>query len=222
MPKTFNKKKTRIGWAGGIHHEEDVKEFAGIPHMVNGRVGKERAWWSFFGKPNTDKSDWQQDVWVNYERIIMQGFKGHRNYGIYNALSPDRYGEFYSYMDIAIAPLQMNEFNDSKSCIKVAEAGRYNVPLIASNVGDYSTYIENGVNGYLIEPGAPKSEWVKVLTKVIKNKNHRETMGKNLNELVNKEFDLNKVAVKRLDLYVESMKLISDRKELEKQNNTSN
>ena len=223
LKKTMMRNKVRVGWAGGIHHEEDVKEFAGIPHMVNGRVGRERIWWSFFGRPNIVPDvgpDWQQDVWKNYEATLMRGFKGNKNYGIYNALPIDRYGEFYAFMEIAIAPLQMNAFNDSKSDIKVAECGRYGVPLVASDVGCYSDTIINGKTGILIPPDAPKSEWVKALTKLAKNKDLREEMGRTLKEKTDKMFDLNKVVHMRLDLYEESMKLIKDRDE--KQNNISN
>ena len=212
MPKQRSPRKrfVRVGWAGGIHHEEDVKEFAGIPHFVNQRVGRENVSWDFYGKPPLQEGmerDWQHDVWDNYERILMKGFKGGKNYNIFNALPSDHYGAIYSRMDVAIAPLQMNPFNDSKSEIKVAECGRYSVPLIASNVGCYSETIQNGNTGYLIEPNAPKAEWVKVLTRVIKDKAHRDKMGTNLNKLSDLYFDLNKVAVKRLELYRECFKL---------------
>lgn len=194
----------RVGWAGGIHHEEDVKEFAGIPNAVNQRVGKERVRWDFYGRPPIDPAvgpDWQQDVWKNYERTIMIGLRGGKNYTINSALPTDKYGVMYSYMDMAIAPLQMNEFNDSKSEIKVAEAGRYSVPLIASDVGCYDETIVNGKTGFLIPHDAPKSEWVNVLTRVIKDRDLRLEMGKNLHKITEEYFDLNKVVHHRLTMY---------------------
>ena len=212
-PKVPPRKKglVRVGWAGGIHHEEDVKEFAGIPHFVNQRVGRENVEWHFFGKPpKTDEAtdEWQQDVWKNYQNTLLKGFKGERNYFIHNALSTDSYGFIFSMMDIAIAPLQMNDFNDSKSEIKVAECGRYKVPLVASNVGCYDESIINGKTGYLIEPDAPKAEWVKILTKVIRDKKHREAMGESLHELTEQYFDLNKVVDQRLNLYKDTFELL--------------
>ena len=176
-----NKRLTRIGWAGGIHHEEDVKEFAGTPQMVNQRVGRENVHWGFYGKPPVNPEtgpDWQHDVWANYQKILLSGFRGSRNWDIYHALPAADYGVIFANVDIAIAPLQMNDFNDSKSDIKVAECGRYSLPLIASDVGCYSDTIKNGQTGYLIKPGAPKSDWVRVLTKVIKDKKHRIEMGR--------------------------------------------
>ena len=206
----------RVGWAGGIHHEEDVKEFARVPHLVNSKAGVENVRWDFYGKPppppgvdpNTKefKADWQQQVWVNYERIMTNGILSKRkNYSINWAMPADKYGVMYSNMDIAIAPLQMNEFNDSKSDIKVAECGRYGLPLVASNVGCYNETIKNGITGYLIHPEAPKTQWVKTLTKVIKDKKHRQEMGANLKKITDEMFDLNKVVHRRLELFQELM-----------------
>jgi glycosyltransferase involved in cell wall biosynthesis len=209
------KKMIRVGWAGGIHHEEDVKEFAGVPHMVNGRVGRQNVHWGFYGAPlpSQDKKseEWQHQVWKNYKKILLSGFKGAPNWQIYNALSPDSYGGIYAQMDIAIAPLQMNAFNDSKSEIKVAECGRYRVPLIASDVGCYDETIINGKTGYLLPPDAPKSEWVKVLTKCIKNPEHVKEMGENLHKITEEYFDLNKVSKHRLELYEQAMGLVLSR-----------
>jgi len=207
----------RIGWAGGIHHEEDVKEFAGIPHFVNQRVGRENVIWDFYGRPPSEAVDdkWQSDVWDNYQRILLHGFKGAKNWNIHNAMSADSYGYIFSNMDVAIAPLQMNDFNDSKSEIKVAECGRYKIPLIASDVGCYSETIKNGHTGYLI-PTGPKSkkEWVRILCKIVKDHKHRIKMGQNLHEVTEEYFDLNKVAVHRLGLYQECFSMYSkDRSE---------
>ena len=210
------KRMTRVGWAGGIHHEEDVKEFAGIPHLVNGRVGREKVHWGFYGAPTVHKDengnpkeDWQHEVWKNYKKILLKGFSGNPNWQIYNALPPDSYGGIYSNIDLAIAPLQMNAFNDSKSEIKVAECGRYKIPLIASDVGCYDETIINGKTGYLIPPSAPKSVWIKTLTKVLSNPNHIKQMGENLHRVTEEYFDANKVVKHRLELYQQALELVS-------------
>ena len=107
----------------------------------------------------------------------------------------------------------MNDFNDSKSEIKVAECGRYKVPLIASNVGCYDETILNGKTGYLIDPDAPKKDWVNILTKVVKDKKLRLRMGQNLHEITEQYFDLNKVAKDRVKLYKDVFEM-SGRKDL--------
>ena len=215
MPKTKVKKITRVGWAGGIHHEEDVKEFSGVPWSVNQKVGKERVQWDFYGAPapveKGKPKEWQHEVWDNYRNILLKGFKNSPNWSVGAALPPDRYGVMYSNMEVAIAPLQMNAFNDSKSEIKVAECGRYKVPLIASNVGCYDETIINGKTGYLIDPDAPKTEWVRLISKCVRNPKHVREMGENLHKVTEEYFDVNKVAKHRLTLYEECFKLMGER-----------
>lgn len=204
-------KPCRIGWAGGIHHLSDTPVMLSVPHLVNQKVGRENVKWNLYGHPppdpkNPNNKDWQHETWMRYVNDFMKGFKGQRNYEIYYALPPDQYGVFYADMDIAIAPLKMNAFNDSKSDIKVAEAGRYKIPLISSNVGCYNETIINGKTGYLIDPDAPNIEWVRILSKVAKDKKHRDEMGANLHAITEEHFNLNKVVHHRLNIYEECFK----------------
>jgi len=208
----MRKNQMRVGWVGGIHHEADVKEFAAVPSMVNQKAGRERVHWGFYGRPPRDPNnpdDWQQEVWDNYERTLLKGFKGAKNWDVYQALPSSDYGIMYSNIDIAIAPLQNNEFNDSKSDIKVAECGRYKVPLVATDVGCYSDTIINGQTGYLIPPDAPPQEWTRVLTSLIKNPKKVREMGENLHSITENLFDLRKVVYHRLDV----LKFAMDQKE---------
>lgn len=201
-----NTKYTRIGWAGGIHHNPDVKVFSAVPHLVNQKVGREKVFWDFYGMPpppqtEKEKADWQSKVWDHYKAELLRGFKGQKNWNTHFALGPHEYGVFYSNMDIAIAPLKMNAFNDSKSDIKVAEAGRYKVPLVASNVGCYSDTIQNGKTGYLLDPDAPKTEWIRILSKLINDPKHRRELGENLHAITENLFNINKVCKHRIEIY---------------------
>jgi len=204
-----NTKFTRIGYAAGIHHRCDVKVFKAIPHLVNQKVGREHVRWDFYGHPppdpNKPKDSWELKVWPEYMSQLLSAFKGQKNYTIQYALPPDAYGQYYSNMDVAIAPLAMNDFNDSKSDIKVAECSRYKIPLVASNVGCYDDTIINGETGYLIDPGAPKSEWIRIITKLCKDKKHRIELGQNLHDRTKDLFDGRKVAPQRYDLYLRAM-----------------
>jgi len=204
--KVNHGKKIHIGWAGGIHHRPDVVEFAAVPHLVNQKVGREQIIWDFYGRPNIDVKKmpgekWQIDAWDEYKRVLLSSFKGGRNWNIHPAAPPDAYGHFYANMDIAIAPLKMNAFNDSKSEIKVAECGRYKVPLIASNVGCYDESITDGETGYLIPVENSKHHWVKRLSYLIRNPKKIIEMGNNLHSITEKYFDINKVVGQRLSLY---------------------
>jgi len=209
MPRIEKPRKnfTRFGWVGGIHHEQDLKYFSGVPHLVNQRVGRENCRWDFYGHPpkGTPEDDWQVDVWKKYQQIILRGFKGVGNWAIHYALMPDRYGSMFTNMDVALAPLEMNEFNDSKSEIKVAECGRYKIPLIASNVGCYSEWIKDGETGFLIDPKKGIPEWIRVLTLCAKNPELVKRMGENLHKITEENFDMNKMVKSRIDLYREVM-----------------
>lgn len=204
-PKIVHGKKTHIGWAGGIHHRPDVVEFSTVPHLVNQKVGRENVFWDFYGLPKIDpkneKDQWQVDAWKEYKKALLSGFKGQPNWAVHHAKPPDDYGIFYSNMDVAIAPLKMNTFNDSKSEIKVAECGRYKVPLVASNVGCYDEVIINGETGYLIDPDAGKMVWVRTLSNLIKNPKKIREMGENLHSITEEYFDVNKIVGARLKLY---------------------
>lgn len=203
-PKLLSRKGlTRVGWVGGIHHEADVKEFTGVPKFVNQRVGVQKVFWGFYGRPPVGPDqprDWQQDVWDNYEKTLLKGMKGDKNFKVYNALPSEMYGQFYSNIDLSIAPLQNNEFNDSKSDIKVAECGRYKAPLIATDIGCYSDTIINGQTGFLVPPDATPSDWAKLLSKVLKDPKWVKEMGENLHEITEKLFSLQNVVHQRLDV----------------------
>tara|TARA_R110000851_G_scaffold229758_1_gene382462 strand:+ start:20041 stop:21132 length:1092 start_codon:yes stop_codon:yes gene_type:complete len=208
VPKTITK-HTKVGYAAGIHHRGDVKVFSAIPHLVNQKVGRENVKWDFYGHPPPDpnkaKDSWELKVWPEYLSKLLKGFKGGKNYQIHYALPPQEYGQYCANMDVAIAPLEWNEFNDSKSDIKVAECSRYGIPLVASNVGCYEDTIINGETGYLLDPDAPKSEWVRILSKLVKDKKHRLELGNNLKEKTKELFDGRKNAPLRYEVYMKAM-----------------
>ena len=197
------KKVCRIGWVGGIHHEQDVKQISKIALTVNSKVGPERVHWGFYGRPPMPpdtEPDWQQDVWDNYEKILTTGVK-HRNFGVFPAAPSHLYGAMYRSIDISIAPLEYNDFNDSKSEIKVMECGRYGVPLVATNCGCYDEVVKNGVNGYLISKDNPVAEWTKVLTKLIKDRKYTTKLGADLKLITDERFNINSHIGQRLNLY---------------------
>jgi len=200
----YKKKFCRVGWAGGIHHEQDLAFMPGIMAAVNQKVGQENVFWSFFGKPpqqlkEDPKEAWQLDVWDNYERKLAAG--RNKNYKTFGAMMPSQYGGMFAHMDLGLSLLEYNDFNDSKSEIKLAECGRYKIPLIATDVGCYAEIVKNWENGVLVPRENSRSHWIKVLTRVIKDKDLRERMGKNLYKITEAKFNINNHVHHRLDLY---------------------
>lgn len=80
--------------------------------------------------------------------------------------------------DIAIAPLENNEINKSKSEIKYLEYTSLGIAGIYSNFGAYSEAIKNNKNGILINENTI-DEWESALKNLIENKNLRKNIVKN-------------------------------------------
>jgi len=211
-PQVPKKAPCRIGWVGGIHHEQDLKQVPNVAMGINAKVGPEKVHWRFFGRPplkKGDKGDWQQDVWNNYEKILTRGIR-HRNWAVYPAMPSHTYGAMFPNMDIAIAPLEWNNFNDSKSEIKLMECGRYGIPLIATDCGCYDEVIKNGVTGYLVSKDNPRGEWVSALSRLIKDKDLRGEMGRNLKKITDERFNINNHIHSRLELYEQLLERVEN------------
>lgn len=73
--------------------------------------------------------------------------------------------DYYRGLDfhIGLAPLADTYFNAGKSRTKAVEYGSRGVPTVGSAVGEQATWIEHGVNGFLVEPGHPE-QWIEHLT----------------------------------------------------------
>jgi glycosyltransferase involved in cell wall biosynthesis len=206
--RTSKKEPCKIGWVGGIHHEQDVKQVPGLGISVNAKVGPENVRWGFYGRPPIGEEgpdDWQQKVWDEYTRILV-GPQKHKNWAVFQAMPTDRYGSMYLNIDVAIAPLEWNNFNDSKSEIKLMEAGRYGIPLIATDCGAYDEVLKDGVTGYLISRENKRSDWTKAIAKCVKDPKHTRQMGENLKKIVNERYNINTVVHHRLELYNQLLK----------------
>lgn len=68
--------------------------------------------------------------------------------------------------NIVLIPLENNIFNNSKSNIKFIEAASQGVPVIASNVDEYVSCIQNNVNGWICKDD---HEWYEILQKLTLN-----------------------------------------------------
>ena len=68
-----------------------------------------------------------------------------------------------------------------------------------------SGFIKLSDTGYLIDPDAPKTEWVRVLTKLCKDREHREELGNNLHDITEKLFNARTQCVNRYNLYLRAM-----------------
>lgn len=78
--------------------------------------------------------------------------------------------------DIGLAPLAPIPFNEAKSAVKILEYGARGIPCVASDIGPYRDFVEDGVTGWLVRsPG----EWVKRIGELVDDPAMRAEMGAN-------------------------------------------
>jgi len=123
-----------LGWQGSPTHAADwavasktvTSWFKQLPHRGLDHPVELHAHGgipdTFPDVPNTRRSDWDRDIARYYMSIDW---------------------------DVALAPLQNNQFNLSKSDIRVLEAAMLGIPVIASDVPAYRASVQHGVTGFL-------------------------------------------------------------------------
>lgn len=107
--------KIRVGWAGGIGHGGDLKVISQAMREIGTEVQ-----WVFFGMLPPDISPGE-----NVEYYPGVAFNDYAN----------KLGKLN--LDIALAPLEENDFNRCKSDLRVLEYAAAGYPVIASDVSTY-------------------------------------------------------------------------------------
>ncbi len=111
-------------------------------------------------------------------------------------LSYEEIEELLNKTDILVAPYK----EATQSGVAIFSLA-YNIPIIATNVGAFPEYIQNGVNGLLVKPNDPLdlAEKIEILYK------NRELLDELTNGIVekSKEFEWDYLVTKLLNLYEE-------------------
>ena len=148
--KKLNSNKTIIGYfSGSITHNEDIKTI--IPSLIK-----------ILDEFNNVKLLLMGIIVIPDElkkyssKIIRKPF-----------ISWKKLPELISRVDINIAPLKENIFNEAKSENKWLEASLLKVPTIASNLGAFKHTILNGHTGFLC---SNNEEWYNALKNLILDK----------------------------------------------------
>jgi glycosyltransferase involved in cell wall biosynthesis len=88
-------------------------------------------------------------------------------------------------LDIAVAPLEDNWFNQCKSNLRLLEYGAMGWPVVCSDVFPYQSY-----EPPVIRCKNNAEEWVRSISELIDNDSKRVKMGLDLNVWVNSKFNL--------------------------------
>ncbi|HWK19818.1 MAG TPA: glycosyltransferase family 4 protein [Microbacteriaceae bacterium] len=146
--------KVTIGWAGGDSHRRDLARIVAPLHRI---VRTTAAVVHTIGQDFSD--------------VLRLPVDRHRHTGWESRLI-----KYYSSLDfdIGLAPIENTTFTRSKSYIKALEYGALGIPVIASDVGPYREYVEDGVTGFLVRK---ESEWIDRMQLLIDDADLRERMG---------------------------------------------
>ncbi|GAB3265686.1 glycosyltransferase [Chitinimonas naiadis] len=132
--RRVGKKKPRVGWAGGVSHGGDLEIIYDVVRELADEVE-----WVFFGMAPEPIAAYLADI---------RGGVSFKEYPTHLASLN---------LDVAIAPLELNAFNECKSNLRVLEYGILGYPMIATNFtpyqGDYPITLVNNTT----------AEWVKAI-----------------------------------------------------------
>lgn len=150
-PRLAEDRPLTVGWAGSMHKRQDwpgiaeaLAAFAAIVPDVRFRM---------YGG--------------DYTRALLAG-----RCEFVPFTDPQTYWRSLAF-DIGIAPLVDTRFNRGKTTTKLLEYGAAGIPTVASAVGQYTEWIDEGVNGWLVRD---PSEWLAYLI-ALTDDEHRHALG---------------------------------------------
>ena len=157
--KKNNRKYIIIGYfSGSITHIDDIEMI--MPALIKILKEYKNVKLLFLGQIKLN------ETFKNYfSQIIRRPF-----------IKWNKLPEFISKVDINIAPLKKNIFNEAKSENKWTEAALVKVPTVASNFGAFKRIIINGKTGFLCNT---IEDWYLSLKKLIEDKYLQKTIAEN-------------------------------------------
>jgi glycosyltransferase involved in cell wall biosynthesis len=170
--QTYRQPMVRIGWSGSNFHEGDLDCVIDALITVAKRPDVQLV---FFGWiPERIQRE------TPAGRLEVHPFVPTNSY--YHALAALR-------LDIGLAPLRDNRFNEAKSNLKYLEYSMFKVPTVASPVYPYTRTITDGENGILVKKNRHQ-EWLRQLTRLVEDRAERERLARNAYATVRERFHL--------------------------------
>lgn len=162
------REKLRVGWVGAGQHKGDLDLVVDVIRELADEVD-----WVFMGMQTDEIAPHLKE----FHRFVQIG-----DY-------PQKMSSLD--LDIAIAPLESNIFNECKSNLRLLEYGAMGWPVVCSDVYPYRSY-----DAPVLRCGDAKEEWVNALRKLIDDRALRLEMGQKLHDWVNAHFLLSGVVEK--------------------------
>lgn len=128
-----------VGWAGSMHKRQD---WPGLAWALNDYARREpAARFHMYGADYTGGLLGERCTFTPFDHDV------------------DAFWRSLSF-HIGLAPLSDTYFNAGKCHTKLIEYGARGIPTVASAIGQYTEWIEHGVNGFLVHDPA---DWVRYL-----------------------------------------------------------
>ena len=160
--------KVHIGYVGGNTHYMDMKHLEPVIAKINKYHGKKVVW----------HQCGYENVTEHGKRVSRQiGFtmkKNAVNYHPHGGLPIAEYGYFYDGLDISIAPLAHNEFNECKSELKILESGMKGCAFIGEDLVTYSRFNKGAMYGGA-ELASTPNEWYELIMHYVDDREDLET-----------------------------------------------
>lgn len=155
-------RKPRVGWAGGSSHLGDLELIADVVKDLADEVD-----WVFFG------------MCPNKLRPFVKEFHS----GVPIHMYPQKLASLD--LDLAIAPLENNQFNDCKSNLRLLEYGSCGFPVICSNT---RAFVESKLPVQVVKNRY--KDWIDAIRSHVNDLRHSYIKGQFLKECVSKEWML--------------------------------
>ena len=157
--KPQNDEHVIVGWGGGPTHYADLE--------IIRDVGAEIL-------------DAYSNVWLACAGLNPTPFAPHPRLALIPPVPIEEYSSVLSSFDIGLAPLVDSAFNRSKSDLKALEYSMVGIPVVASNVEAYKSFVKDGETGFLVKS---QKQWREALGRLIEDRGLREEMGGKANAL---------------------------------------
>lgn len=195
VPEELRKKKgdrVVLGWAGTNTHTGDVKHiFSILPKLVDRLPQLEL---EFVGLPAPNEFR-DVDGKIVHPRVRERDFCPVAEW-------PARWASWQ--WDIAIAPLDDNKFNASKSNIKALESAALSIPCVVSDVAPYHDFCAHSKLLKQTVLAYGQLDWERKIEALVVNSELRKSVGTEMHRVSREYYDIS-ASVKRIEELAEAL-----------------
>lgn len=192
------KERLRIGYAGAASHWGDLMNISEALKALNGKYDFEFCFFGMCGSPlEAEMYQYEMALLYNltpekkkYLEAALAWYRTMKNVRMFHVpfYPPMMYSEVLAGLDfdIGIIPLNDNQFNHSKSCIKFYEYATIKAATLSSHVTPYKEEV-----GYTCKNTV--KDWTNKLEKLIKDESFRKKLQEKQSKWVKENRDINKI-----------------------------